>query len=278
MCAKKDKSPAATITFRADCVPISLALLAHAKGLHVNYVAEADLAEPIYRTPDGLLKTGYLELFKHLWPSMPLEVELLVSTAVIPLLYSVDQPAQPEMLETVVSMIVQDAPVSTGHKELDYIIIGAPQVDLITGHPKGASLLDAYASDVALKVARGQTSMAVKNYTRSLLPKDGPVLDNAEIGKVCTRFPPEPSGYLHIGHAKAAMLNHYFARAYKGRLHFRMDDTNPGRENPEFVENLKRDMNSLQLDFDSFYYTSDHFELILRFAEKLICDGRISSK
>lgn len=273
MCAKKDKSPAATIAFRADCVPISLALLAHAKGLHVNYVAEADLAEPIYRTPDGLLKTGYLELFKHLWPSMPLEVELLVSTAVIPLLYSVDQPAQPEMLETVVSMIVQDEPVSTGHKELDYIIIGAPQVDLITGHPKGASLLDAYASDVALKVARGQTSMAVKNYTRSLLPKDGPVLDNAEIGKVCTRFPPEPSGYLHIGHAKAAMLNHYFARAYKGRLHFRMDDTNPGRENPEFVENLKRDMNSLQLDFDSFSYTSDHFELMLRFAEKLIRDG-----
>lgn len=273
MCAKKDKAPAVVITFRADHVPMSLALLAHAKGLHVNYVAEADLAEPIYKAPDGSHITGYLEVFKLLWPNMHIDHEGIISTAILPLLYSVNQEVQSEMLETIASMIIHDTPVSTGYRELDYIIIGAPQADILTGHPKTASLLDAYASDVSFKVARGQMSMAVKNYNRSLLPKDGPMLDNAEIGKVCTRFPPEPSGYLHIGHAKAAMLNHYFARAYKGRLHFRMDDTNPGRENPEFVENLKRDMAALQLDFDSFSYTSDHFDLMLQFAEKLIQDG-----
>lgn len=66
MCAKKDKTPAATITFRADRAPVSLALLAYVGGVHANYVAEADLTEPTYKAPDGVLTTGYLELLGSL--------------------------------------------------------------------------------------------------------------------------------------------------------------------------------------------------------------------
>ncbi len=75
-----------------------------------------------------------------------------------------------------------------------------------------------------------------------------------------TRFPPEPSGFLHIGHVKAAMLNYHYAKMYKGQMILRFDDTNPMNEKIEFVENIIRDLNTLEIHPDRVTHTSDYFE------------------
>ena len=99
-------------------------------------------------------------------------------------------------------------------------------------------------------------------------------LPNAEMGKVCTRFPPEPSGYLHIGHAKAAMLNNYYARHYKGKLILRFDDTNPSKEKMEFEESIIKDLATLEIYPDEVTHTSDHFDFLQATMEKLIKEGK----
>lgn len=99
-------------------------------------------------------------------------------------------------------------------------------------------------------------------------------LPGAEVGKVCVRFAPEPSGYLHIGHSKAALLNKYFAETYKGRLIVRFDDTNPAKESNEFVENLLKDIETLGIVYDAVTYTSDYFPQLMEMAENLIHQGK----
>ena len=99
-------------------------------------------------------------------------------------------------------------------------------------------------------------------------------LPNAVQGQVVTRFPPEPSGWLHLGHAKAALLNQYYARQYNGKLILRFDDTNPANENDEFVQSIKEDLKNLGItDFDRETYTSDYFDQLEAVAEKMINEG-----
>jgi glutamyl-tRNA synthetase len=96
----------------------------------------------------------------------------------------------------------------------------------------------------------------------------------AEMGKVCTRFPPEPSGYLHIGHCKAALLNNYVARKYQGTLIIRFDDTNPSNESAEFVNSILEDLALLKVKGDKLTYTSDSFPICEKYCEQLIREGK----
>uniref|UniRef100_A0A671N1E1 Bifunctional glutamate/proline--tRNA ligase n=1 Tax=Sinocyclocheilus anshuiensis TaxID=1608454 RepID=A0A671N1E1_9TELE len=99
-------------------------------------------------------------------------------------------------------------------------------------------------------------------------------LPGAEMGKVVVRFPPEASGYLHIGHAKAALLNQHYQLNFKGKLIMRFDDTNPEKEKEDFEKVILEDVAMLHIKPDQFTYTSDHFPTILRMGEKLLQEGK----
>ncbi|HJP97628.1 MAG TPA: glutamine--tRNA ligase/YqeY domain fusion protein [Rhodanobacteraceae bacterium] len=93
-------------------------------------------------------------------------------------------------------------------------------------------------------------------------------------GRVATRFPPEPNGHLHLGHAKAICLNFGIAREFGGTCNLRLDDTNPGREDPVFVEGIKESLRWLGFEWSELRHASDYFEVFYRAALKLIEDGK----
>jgi glutaminyl-tRNA synthetase len=114
---------------------------------------------------------------------------------------------------------------------------------------------------------------AAPNFISALIDED---LQAGRVeGPVVTRFPPEPNGYLHIGHAKSICLNFGLARRYGGRCHLRFDDTNPGKESVEYVESIKADVRWLGFDWgEHLYFASDHFERLYAWAERLVEAGR----
>ncbi len=97
-----------------------------------------------------------------------------------------------------------------------------------------------------------------------------PPLPQAEAGKVVTRFPPEPNGHLHIGHAKAAIINQEYAKMYEGRLILRFDDTNPAKERLEYYEAIREELEWLGVKPDLVKNTSDDIETLYEYAERLI--------
>ncbi len=109
------------------------------------------------------------------------------------------------------------------------------------------------------------------HFIRDIIESD---LRSGKHRTVVTRFPPEPNGYLHIGHAKSICLNFGLARDYRGRCHLRFDDTNPETENEEFVESIKESVRWLGFDWNEhLYFASDYFERFYEVAEKLIRQG-----
>jgi glutaminyl-tRNA synthetase len=107
------------------------------------------------------------------------------------------------------------------------------------------------------------------NFITEIIERD--IKDGAFEGGVKTRFPPEPNGYLHIGHAKSICLNFQTAKEYGGTCNLRFDDTNPSKEETEYVESIKRDVKWLGFDWDGrLYYASDYFDRLYECAETLI--------
>jgi len=110
------------------------------------------------------------------------------------------------------------------------------------------------------------------NFIRQIIDAD--IAAGKNDGRVVTRFPPEPNGYLHIGHAKSICLNFGIAQDYRGSCNLRFDDTNPHKENLEYIEAIKADVRWLGFEWDSLFFASDYFEHLYGFAVGLIKAGK----
>ena len=110
------------------------------------------------------------------------------------------------------------------------------------------------------------------NFIEEIIEKD--IADGKNGGRVHTRFPPEPNGYLHIGHAKSICLNFGLAKKYNGKTNLRFDDTNPVKEDVEYVDSIREDIKWLGFQWDGEYYASDYFQQLYDWAVQLIKEGK----
>jgi len=119
--------------------------------------------------------------------------------------------------------------------------------------------------------ADATTAEAGRDFIRDIVQAD---LDSKRHTRIVTRFPPEPNGYLHIGHAKSIALNFGIAQEFGGKCHLRFDDTNPAKEEQEYIDSIQRDVRWLGFDWgDNLFYASDYFERLYGWAEDLIRAG-----
>ena len=123
-----------------------------------------------------------------------------------------------------------------------------------------------------MKASEPATSAAGRDFIRDIIAAD---LEAGRHATVITRFPPEPNGYLHIGHAKSICLNFGVAQEFGGRCHLRFDDTNPTKEEQEYIDAIERDVRWLGFDWGRhLYHASDYFEQLYEWAEYLIREGK----
>ncbi|MGA9391393.1 MAG: glutamine--tRNA ligase/YqeY domain fusion protein [Candidatus Sulfotelmatobacter sp.] len=122
------------------------------------------------------------------------------------------------------------------------------------------------------KAVAASPPSAPSNFVRDIILED--LKNNKHNGRVQTRFPPEPNGYLHIGHAKAICIDFGLADEFGGHTNLRFDDTNPEKEETEYVESIKADVNWLGFQWDGLFYASDYFDQLYEWAIKLIKDGK----
>ena len=116
-----------------------------------------------------------------------------------------------------------------------------------------------------------QNAPVAANFIRNIIKDD--LAQGKNAGKVATRFPPEPNGYLHLGHVKSICLNFGMAREFGGTCNLRFDDTNPEKENEEYMASIKRDVEWLGFTWDALYHASDYFPELLDYAFQLIDKG-----
>nr|WP_027871867.1 glutamine--tRNA ligase/YqeY domain fusion protein [[Eubacterium] cellulosolvens] len=121
------------------------------------------------------------------------------------------------------------------------------------------------------ETSKTEREVVSRNFIEQEIDKD---LKEGKYEEVVTRFPPEPNGYLHIGHAKSILLNYGIAKEYGGRFNMRFDDTNPTKEKGEFVDAIRRDVEWLGARFDGPFYASNYFDRMYESAVKLIRDGK----
>ncbi|XP_076642990.1 glutamyl-prolyl-tRNA synthetase [Halictus rubicundus] len=142
--------------------------------------------------------------------------------------------------------------------------------------PAVAEVLSSIKKNAKIIVVNNMQFEKATNKQTGQRKQEGKFIDlpGAEMGKVVVRFPPEASGFLHIGHAKAALLNQYYAEAFKGQLIMRFDDTNPAKETVEFEKAILEDLELLQIKPDRFTHSSDYFDLMLEYCTKLIQEGK----
>jgi len=123
------------------------------------------------------------------------------------------------------------------------------------------------------KSSTNENAETPSNFIKTIIAED--IEANKNNGRVATRFPPEPNGYLHIGHAKSICLNFGLAKTFNGTCNLRLDDTNPGKENEEYVESIQDNVKWLGFDWENrLYFASDYFDKLYEYALELIRAGK----